>query len=60
MQTYYLMENVAEHRMMIDKVEHAKCPTCETTTARSWIEAKRKFGFELTVNQEMKFATQIA
>lgn len=53
MTTYYLMENEAEKRMMIDSKEHAGCPTVETTKARSWIAAKRNFGFELTGLQEL-------
>lgn len=47
------MENEAEKRMMIDSKEHAGCPTVETTKARSWIAAKRNFGFELTGLQEL-------
>lgn len=49
---YYLMENEAEGRMMIDSKQHAGYTTTETTKARSWIEAKRSFGFELTEMQE--------
>jgi hypothetical protein len=57
---YYLMENVAERRMMIDSKPHAGCPVCDTTTAGSWIEAKKNFGFELTGVQAMMLEMQSA
>lgn len=49
---YYLMNCEPERRMIIDSATRSNCEVCQTTEADSWIEAKRKLGFELTWLQE--------
>lgn len=50
---YYLMDSVAEQRLIIDTKVIDGCGIAGEVDAGSWIEAKKLLGFELTPTQEM-------
>ena len=60
---YYLIEDAKEERLVIGTLEDFSKRTGyvvkETTEARSWIEAKRNFGFPLTSCQEALLGTPL-
>ena len=55
---YYLMDSKKEDRFIIDSITHHGCSVEQTTEARSWIQSKKNFGFDLTVDQIMLLEDQ--
>lgn len=56
--TFHLMDSIVERRFIIDTRLHAGSVPCRTVDARSWLEAKRAFGFALTAAQELLLQRQ--
>lgn len=50
--TYHLLWNKRTNRMMIDNRIHDGWVVEKSTKANSWLEAKQKFGLELTPLQK--------
>jgi hypothetical protein len=50
MQTYYLQKD-EDKRLFIDSDLHPGAELEKTVQAKSWIDAKREFGFHLSVAQ---------
>ncbi len=51
---FYLLSEIQTGRLVIDStIEPRKHVEQRTTTASCWIDAKRKFGFELTPLQQV-------
>jgi hypothetical protein len=50
--TYLLLWNEVTNRMVIDIIKITGYEVQKETQAASWIEAKKKFGFELTPLQQ--------
>lgn len=51
---FYLLSEILTGRLVIDSTDESRKHVVErTTTASCWIDAKRKFGFELTPLQQV-------
>ena len=53
---YYLLYNETTNRLVIHNKAWHGWKIQKTTIARSWIDAKKRFGFELTALQELIYA----
>lgn len=53
MQTFYLMFSENENRAIINSEKYPGADVNKEIMANSWIDAKSKFGFDLTLRQEI-------
>lgn len=58
MQTFYLMFSEKENRAIVDTEKYPGAEVQKEVLAKSWLDAKNKFGFELTLKQEIMLEEQ--
>ena len=53
MKKFYLMFSESENRFIVDSEKYPGSQVKKEIMAESWIDAKQKFGYELTLKQEI-------
>lgn len=59
MQKFYLMFSESENRPIIDSEKYPGAEVKKEVMATSWLDAKNKFGLELTLKQEIMLEEQL-